>query len=383
MRATIGTSVLPILVAGCALETQDAERRRAPIVDGMPTTGDPAVVFLSLGGGSCSGTLVSPKVVLTARHCVEGVSASWVEAFFGSNADGAGTWIQADDVEYHSWADVGVVALSEPGPTAPIPMNDRAFTSGFVGDPVRIVGFGVTGEWESDSGLKREGMTSVDDYDDEIVYVGGSGSKTCYGDSGGPYFMTFDGVEHVAGITSFGTSICESGLSGGVRVDPFVDWVNAYIAEHDDPASCAGDGRCATGCPAPDPDCPCAGDGFCTAACPATPTDPDCDGCGAGDGCRADCPALDTDCCAADGSCNAACGATDPDCVMDPPDPGDPGDPGDPSDPGDDDPIPVDPEEEEPHDGHAEGGCAMVPGDPRAEAPLLLLLVAVLLRRRR
>ncbi|MDB4997114.1 MAG: hypothetical protein JWM74_4546, partial [Myxococcaceae bacterium] len=42
------------------------------IVPGVPDRGrDPAVVAIDVGGeGLCTGTLIAPNVVLTARHCV-------------------------------------------------------------------------------------------------------------------------------------------------------------------------------------------------------------------------------------------------------------------------------------------------------------------------
>jgi hypothetical protein len=124
--------------------------------------------------------------------------------------------------------------------------------------PARIVGFGVTSENGEDSGLKRQAMTHVVEWDSDFIYTDGhSGKDTCYGDSGGPTFVTLEGVEYLAGVTSFGTQECGVDMSGETRVDVYGDWVRQYVLQHDQVqlGSCAPDGQCAAGCSSPDPDC--------------------------------------------------------------------------------------------------------------------------------
>ena len=209
-----------------------------------------------------------------------------------------------------------MLTLESEGPTAPIPLLNIDLATK-IGQQIRIAGFGVTSENGGGSGLKRHGVATLDSVDGGIMYATNQPSGTCYGDSGGPNFMTIGGTEYIIGVTSFGTAACGSGLDGSVRIDTYRQFILDYMEAHDvvpTQASCDADGMCASDCQAPDPDCACAEDGFCTAACGDLASDPDCDGCGSGDTCRADCPVLDEDCCAADGTCNDACGEVDADC---------------------------------------------------------------------
>src|SRR6185436_15104749 len=99
---------------------------------------------------------------------------------------------------------------------------------------------------------------------------------TCQGDSGGPAFLTIDGRETVAGITSYGDIGCDE-YAAFTRVDLYLDDIEKFIAENDPQPSgaCAADGGCDVYCSAPDADCPCEGDGACTASCSDPDSDPD------------------------------------------------------------------------------------------------------------
>ncbi len=316
--------LLSLALAGCSAPAGSPPIGEGgqPIVNGTADSGDPATVYVNLGSGTCSGTLITPTTVLTAQHCTEGVSTSNMAVFFGSSLSGGGQWI---DAVYHQDnpngqpggpGDLALITIAKPGPATPIPVNEKSL-GGYVGATIRIVGFGVTSEDGIDSGKKRQGKTKILSVQKGLVFTGGPGAQTCYGDSGGPNFITIGGVEYVAAATSFGTDACGQGEDGAARTDDSIGWIKQYIAKNEKFGlpSCDKDGQCASGCSAPDPDCPCADDGHCTDACGDVTKDPDCAGCQKDGMCKADCPSVDEDCCGADGSCVAECKDLDPDCA--------------------------------------------------------------------
>lgn len=268
------TGMLLIAVL-CLVSRADADPN--PIVGGTTDVGNPAVVLLELNGSICTGTVISPKVVLTAAHCLTG-PADDVRVLFVNEVGEVGPTIGAVMTENKAGADIGVIALTEIAPVAPVAANPHPLDD-HIGEPIMIVGFGVTSESGSDSGIKRMGMATLDGLSGRGVELGemtttNDPQGTCYGDSGGPNFMTIDGTMWVAGVTSRGTDICGEGLDIAVRADSHIEWIDEFI-EATDPADCGADSRCAKGCATIDLDC-CIADDACNDECGAT--DPDCEG---------------------------------------------------------------------------------------------------------
>jgi MYXO-CTERM domain-containing protein len=374
------------------------------IVNGELDNGDPAVVALMVQGFQfCTGTLISPRVILSAAHCTNedftGIPFGEIEIFFGPNVMGPGELIATtgEGGPHPAWSpndqngdnDVGLLRLVQDGPATPIPPATKAFDNSFIGEDVRLVGFGITSFMGSGDGVKRQATSTITNFVarqfimEWEVMNGDPG--TCNGDSGGPAFLMENGQEVVAGIHTL--SNCEN-ASVDERVDAHVEnFIQPFIGQP--VAQCTADGSCAQGCPDVDPDCPCATDGFCATACLDAAMDTDCtsqcapgglcvpQGCGLPDpDCTPPCGSdgqcdpmcqVDPDCapaCGTDGQCDPNCGTTDPDCNT-----------GQPIDDDDDDPK-----------ADEEGGCSVVaPGDsaggPGYLAALGLILIAW--RRRR
>jgi hypothetical protein len=231
----------------------------APIVGGVPaeSAGAVAAIFRDSTFG-CSGTLITPRHVLTAGHCGSGITHVILDALDWVNN---GTRIEVvETIIYEKyWVnyDIAILELAEEAPIPPQPLLLDCLVDNYLydGAPARLAGFGAIDSQGIEFGSElMSAETAVVDAEctdfnfgcnedvspgGELV-VGGDGVDSCIGDSGGPVFIMTELGERLIGVTSRGidqaTSVCGD---GGIyaRPDAVVDWLEeqtGYTLERPD-----------------------------------------------------------------------------------------------------------------------------------------------------
>jgi hypothetical protein len=231
--------ILPIAAALASSCTHPEELGLAvfAITEGADDPDDPAVIAIRVRGEVvCTGTAIAPRVVLTAAHCIAGVALADLAVGLGAAADGEQIAVThtRPHPRYHSsflTDDVGLVLLAEPAiaaaaapPRLRAPLGESA-----LGGPVRVVGYGRTEPEGSNAPRKHEGVAALEEIRVRELVVGPGPSLPCTGDSGGPAFVTIDGVELLAGVASHGDPACARTAAYG-RVDVHEDsFITPYL----------------------------------------------------------------------------------------------------------------------------------------------------------
>ena len=184
----------------------------------------------------CSGVLIDKSWVLTAAHCVQGMSAQGIQvavgawdltAFTGSRTPVKSIRIHPQFSSTSLYNDIALVELSVPSAIQPITLFSGESVDNtppsLLGKLVTVLGWGVadsTTSWYYPEILRQVSLPVVADSSCNDIYINPvlpsqfcagywEGKDACEGDSGGPAVVQVDGHWVHAGIVSAGVSCQE------------------------------------------------------------------------------------------------------------------------------------------------------------------------------
>jgi hypothetical protein len=214
------------------------------IIGGSPDPAPSPVVALSgetssgATGFVCTGTLVAPNVVLTARHCIEEGDPGCTSTFTGvakyvrigvttENGSYEVASTKVPETNSPCGDDIALLVLTSAVPAADSPAADVRLSKAVKDEGYSAVGYGRTCHDQSCAGggqRLRKDVLSVDCLDCRPRTWRGTSDSVCIGDSGGP---AFDAQKRVLGVATVGGLGCTT--SYYTRLDTHADFLRDTV----------------------------------------------------------------------------------------------------------------------------------------------------------
>ncbi|MBN1944440.1 MAG: trypsin-like serine protease [Bradymonadales bacterium] len=269
MKRLTVLALIVLALTGCQIDKQEGagpisyDTFYTPIVNG---TRQPQVVDLtdsqiraigwlyparSPSLAFCTGTLVAPDLVVTARHCISGLSGGDIGFGVGLEPTEPEGLFLSSAIYPNFQVDAAMILLAEDATAGdveitPIPINQVAIDETFIGTAVQAGGYGDTYD-ETRTG-RWFATVYVYDVDDRWIVIDGRGEQgICFGDSGSGLIHTdAEGNPVVLAVEAEGDSTCVD-IDYMTRLDTIYDWIGPILAGEVPEDPCDGvsrEGRC-------------------------------------------------------------------------------------------------------------------------------------------